>query len=332
MHPFYSPRSVIALWLVLIVAVADARAADDSAPPTAKVSTELVSKRAPARGSARETKPASKPVAEPNDAPVGKTKPGFLGRLWPGNGKGDRADANVENKEKLGPAKPEESQKMRKPEEGKKPATGKAKAGVPPQSAALASEKPTVEKRASGKPAAEQPAVEKKPSFWARVASAVAPGKSAPGKTSAPAAIPARTPPKVAALDANSSTFVITKDESPFYTFGPNQATPPDAYLSTGTVVTLLEKSWGWAQVQLPDGRTGMMARDALRPATVADLRSSSTPGSLMAAAVPHRPVSSQRYVMPPAAIPELPTVPPAPANSVEAEELSSALLPPFGE
>ena len=75
----------------------------------------------------------------------------------------------------------------------------------------------------------------------------------------------------------------------PFYTFGPNQATPPDAYLSTGTVVTLQEKSWGWAQVQLPDGRTGVMARNALRPATVADLVPSSTPWSLMAAAVPRR-------------------------------------------
>jgi hypothetical protein len=189
-----------------------------------------------------------------------------------------------------------------------------------------------VEKRASGKPSAEEPAVEKKPSIWARVASAVVPGKSAPVKASAPAAVPARAPHKVAALEPNSSTFVITKDESPFYTFGPNQATPPDAYLSTGTVVTLQEKSWGWAQVQLPDGRTGVMARNALRPATVADLVPSSTPGSLMAAAVPRRPVSSQSYVMPPAAIPELPTVPSAPANSVEAEELNSALLPPFAE
>ena len=118
----------------------------------------------------------------------------------------------------------------------------------------------------------------------------------------------------------------------PFILLGRTRQHRPDAYLSTGTVVTLQEKSWGWAQVQLPDGRTGVMARNALRPATVADLVPASTPGSLMAAAVPRRPVSSQSYVMPPAAIPELPTVPPAPANAVEAEELNSALLPPFAE
>ena len=126
MNPFCSPRCVVVSSLVLVAAVADARAADDAAPATAaepgltsrlvaapakraswkkpdspvepasesatqptaaKVSTEPVSKPAPARGSARETKPASKPVAEPNDAPDGEKKPGSSGAYGPGTGR-----------------------------------------------------------------------------------------------------------------------------------------------------------------------------------------------------------------------------------------------------
>ena len=109
----------------------------------------------------------------------------------------------------------------------------------------------------------------------------------------------------------DSRTFVITKDDSPFFSFGPQQATPPDAYLSTGTVVTLTGKNWGWANVQLPDGRVGVVDRAALRPALITDLIPSQRPGDPLMASLSSnqmKPKSTANFVLPAAEMPDLPT------------------------
>ncbi|MFN0130703.1 MAG: hypothetical protein ACKV19_28915, partial [Verrucomicrobiales bacterium] len=173
-----------------------------------------------------------------------------------------------------------------------------------------------------------QPTKEK-PSFWSRVTAVVTPSsKPAAGLLPKPQTKP--IPKGLAALgvsEPDANTFVITKDESPFYTFGPQQATPPDEYLRTGTVVTLTQKSWGWATVQLPDGRTGMVDRSALRPALITDLIPSVRPGDpLMAALSPDKLKRSPtpNFVLPAAEMPDLPT------SSDTANPAGNPLLLPF--
>ena len=156
---------------------------------------------------------------------------------------------------------------------------------------------------------AAEAAAEGKPSLWTRLAAAVTPGAPASAK---PETKPvARGLAPLGATAPDSRTFVITKDDSPFFSFGPQQATPPDAYLSTGTVVTLNSKNWGWASVQLPDGRVGMVDRAALRPALITDLIPSRQPGDpLMASLSPNqiKPKSTANFVLPAAEMPDLPT------------------------
>ena len=175
-----------------------------------------------------------------------------------------------------------------------------------------------------------------KSSWWERMASVVRPGLSGGAKPQTAAV------PKGAGLMGStvpsSDTFVITKDDSAFYIFGPQQATPPDAYLSTGTVVTMTGKSWGWATVMLPDGRTGIVDRGALRQASVHDLIPSSRFGdgasSLMAALSPDqlKQKSTPSFILPAAEMPDLPSnAETTAAAAADAEALSASLLPPFG-
>jgi hypothetical protein len=160
-------------------------------------------------------------------------------------------------------------------------------------------------------PGDAEPAKLEKPSLWSRVAAAVKPGGAVAAKPPTAPIARGLVPPGVTAPD--SSTFVITKDDSAFYTFGPQQATPPDEYLATGTVVTLTSKSWGWATVTLADGRTGMVDRTALRQALITDLipaNGMGGPASLMAALSPGhlKRASSPNFVLPAAEMPDLPT------------------------
>jgi len=176
----------------------------------------------------------------------------------------------------------------------------------------------------------EEPAPVGKSSLWARMAAAVTPGTVAAAK-------PQTTPvPKglapLGAAQPGSDTFVITKDDSAFYSFGPQQATPPDAYLPTGTVVTMTGKNWGWATVQLPDGRAGVVDRGALRPALISDLIPSQRPGQdggpLMASLSPDqlKRKSTPSFILPAADMPELPTD----ADTAGAGAAGNPLLLPF--
>jgi hypothetical protein len=175
-----------------------------------------------------------------------------------------------------------------------------------------------------------------KSSWWERMTSAVTPGLGGGAKPQT-AAVP-KGAGLVGSTVPSSDTFVITKDDSAFYSFGPHQATPPDAYLSTGTVVTMTGKSWGWATVMLPDGRTGIVDRGALRQASVHDLIPSRRLGdgasSLMAALSPDqlKQQATPSFILPPAEMPDLPSnAETTAAAAADAEALSASLLPPFG-
>ena len=176
-----------------------------------------------------------------------------------------------------------------------------------------------------------------KSSWWERMASVVTPGRGSEAKPQTTAAVP-KGAGLMGSTVPSSDTFVITKDDSAFYIFGPQQATPPDAYLSTGTVVTMTGKSWGWATVMLPDGRTGIVDRGALRQASVHDLIPSRRFGdgasSLMAALSPDQlnQKSMPSFILPAAEMPDLPSnAETTAAAAADAEALSASLLPPFG-
>ena len=169
------------------------------------------------------------------------------------------------------------------------------------------------------------------------MASVVTPGRGSEAKPQTTAAVP-KGAGLMGSTVPSSDTFVITKDDSAFYIFGPHQATPPDAYLSTGTVVTMTGKSWGWATVMLPDGRTGIVDRGALRQASVHDLIPSRRFGdgasSLMAALSPDQlnQKSMPSFILPAAEMPDLPSnAETTAAAAADAEALSASLLPPFG-
>jgi hypothetical protein len=174
---------------------------------------------------------------------------------------------------------------------------------------------------------------EKKPSAFSRLFGKLAPPLEPPARQQAkPVRVVRAAPPVVVptTTQLGPDQWVVTKDESPFYSFGPNQATPPDAYLTTGTVVTLVNKTWGWAEIKLADGRTGIMARDALRLATIYDLPPPSRAPSLLANTTPRTIPIPPSSTLPPAPLPELPAIEIGPKPT--AEELSTSLLPPFSE
>ncbi len=281
--------------------------------PAAKPSTKKSDRPEKPTAKPEKLAKADKPATKKKDAtpaPEAETpaepKRGFFARFWPG--KETKAP-------EVAPTADEPAKKMAKKDV-------KAKKMGPEAPATVA--KKTEEAKPSKKGNAEAAQVadaEPKRSFWSRIL---------PSKKDEPKRVvrSALNPPAEA---LTPDTFVVTKDESPFYSFGPQQG-PPEAYLGTGTLVTMTKKSWGWAEVKLSDGRTGLVARNAVRQASENDILPPATRRQLFAAA----PVTVRRatpsYVIPPAPLPELPTAPAVDGPGVSDEVLSAALLPPVNE
>lgn len=55
------------------------------------------------------------------------------------------------------------------------------------------------------------------------------------------------------------SLYRVSSDNTPFYLFGPQQGTGPDQNLRDGTLVTLVNRGFGFSEVELNDGRTGFV-------------------------------------------------------------------------
>ena len=269
-------------------------------PPPPPAPAEATKKSPTPKKSGVPAKPAGDAAAAPavpaEAEPLGEKKPGIfdLGRFLPGARKND-AEASSEAPAAV--------------------ADRKAKTRTEAAVAGTTAGKPASGKPVAGKPGAKPDAVEPeasevaKPSLWERMTAKITP-KSRPEEKPATTPVPRGLAPMAPDV-VDASTFVITKDDSPFYTFGPQQATPPDAYLPTGTVVTLAQKNWGWATVRLGDGRTGIVDRSALRPAVLADLIPAGRPGdALMASLTPGQTgrKSSANFVLPAAEMPDLPT------------------------
>lgn len=64
---------------------------------------------------------------------------------------------------------------------------------------------------------------------------------------------------------ANGEKFFVVKvDSTPFYRYGPQQASRPEMTLPKDTLVTLVQPSFGWCKVELASGNQGYVANDDL--------------------------------------------------------------------
>lgn len=62
--------------------------------------------------------------------------------------------------------------------------------------------------------------------------------------------------------------YVITLADTSFFVIGPNQPLPPDEILGEGMLVTMRKRGWGWSDIELADGKMGVVTSKALRKAT----------------------------------------------------------------
>lgn len=194
------------------------------------------------------------------------------------------------------------------------------------------------DKRAESAPEAppSRPAADEAPrgSFFSRIFSREAPAEEAAAPAPAAPARPVKvlrthTPrPVEGSLQLGPNRYVVTKDQTPFYEYGPRHNMPPDAYLRTGDLVTLLNRTWGWAEVRLEDGRTGIIGRQAVRLATVYDLPTPKPQPAVMAQNT--KPLPAPAYVIPSTPPPELPALETEANPLGELPPLDTSLLPPF--
>ena len=61
--------------------------------------------------------------------------------------------------------------------------------------------------------------------------------------------------------------FWVTASRTPFYHYGPAQATGADYVLIKGQNVTLVKRSFGFSQITTADGQSGYVATDDIVPA-----------------------------------------------------------------
>ena len=73
------------------------------------------------------------------------------------------------------------------------------------------------------------------------------------------------------------SRYVVSTPKAAFYKYGPAQSFGPDTTLTKGTVVTMLESTWGFCHVMTDSGLSGYISSDDVKPA----------PAQAVAAAIP---------------------------------------------
>lgn len=67
--------------------------------------------------------------------------------------------------------------------------------------------------------------------------------------------------------ESNAPHYAVAAKFAPFYRFGPMQPGGPDLSLRAGDRFRLLRREMGFSFVKIPDGRTGYIANDAVKPA-----------------------------------------------------------------
>ncbi len=83
--------------------------------------------------------------------------------------------------------------------------------------------------------------------------------------------------------------YIITAPTTAFFKYGPAQSFGPDTTLARGTVVTMLESTWGFCHVMTENGLSGYVASDDLKPAPPSS-QTAATPKPAVAANTPRQP------------------------------------------
>jgi hypothetical protein len=73
--------------------------------------------------------------------------------------------------------------------------------------------------------------------------------------------------PASTASSSGANYYVVKADFTPLYRTGPQQPNGPDQSLPKNTLVTLLQRSFGFSRVQLENGINGYVATEDLGPA-----------------------------------------------------------------
>ena len=63
--------------------------------------------------------------------------------------------------------------------------------------------------------------------------------------------------------------YIVKADTTPFFEYGPAQSKGPDMQLKKDTMVTMVEKRYGYSRVMGPDGQSGYVPTDDIAPAPV---------------------------------------------------------------
>ena len=66
------------------------------------------------------------------------------------------------------------------------------------------------------------------------------------------------------------SRYAVTAPKTAFYKYGPAQSSGPDTTLANGTIVTMLESTWGFCRVMTESGLSGYVSSDDLKLAPAA--------------------------------------------------------------
>lgn len=102
--------------------------------------------------------------------------------------------------------------------------------------------------------------------------------------------------------------FMVTAMRTPFYRYGPAQATGADFALLKGQNVTLLNRTFGFSQVMTADGQSGYVATEDIGPAAAATPTPAPKPGK--SSLTPKGPVKKWEdpvYTDPPQGLPDQP-------------------------
>ena len=99
-----------------------------------------------------------------------------------------------------------------------------------------------------------------------------------------PAPFGARTQPSAPAANTGNNNggvpYKVVAETTPFFKIGPQQANGPDLSLKRDTRLSLLKHSFGYSQVRLEDGQTGMVGNEDIRALTPQEIAALAPPPS----------------------------------------------------
>jgi hypothetical protein len=127
-----------------------------------------------------------------------------------------------------------------------------------------------------------------------------------------------------ASAGANAGKYyAVSKQETPFYHYGPLQGNGPDQKLPQDTLVTLIRPSFGYSKVKLLNGEQGYVASEDIHVASAAVIAAATAPPpSTATSSIPKFRLDSNdpRLIAPPEPLPvDLPEPTPIPGTESSA-------------